>query len=210
MIVVAGYLYLKWWMGKADMVTNAKVKYAGKLFSILGDSISTFEGFNPEGFNVFYCGENCSTTGVVSPEWTWWYQVIHTLGGSLLVNNAWSGSRIARSREREAQFPAACSDERTSGLHRDDIQPDVIIVFMGTNDWFFEVPLKTGMFSQMGMHRDDTEFSYAYDLMLKKLQTNYPTAKVWCCTLGEAYIADHSEFIFPGDIWGCLCLSIIR
>ena len=174
-------------------------RYDGKQFSILGDSISTFEGCNPEGYNLFYCGENCSATGVVSQERTWWYQVIHPLGGSLLVNNAWSGSRIARSPDQAVQFPAACSDERTNGLHHGDIRPDVVIIFMGTNDWFFEVPLKTGILSHIGTRRDDTEFGYAYDLTLKKLRANYPLAEVWCCTLGEAYIADHTEFAFP---WG--------
>lgn len=178
-------------------------RYAGKQFSILGDSISTFEGCNPEGYSIFYCGENCRVTGVVSPERTWWYQVIHALGGKLLVNNAWAGSRIARSPERETQFPAACSDERTNGLHRGHVRPDIIIIFMGTNDWFFKVPLKTGMFSRWGIvGRDDMEFGCAYDLTLKKLRLNYPLAEVWCCTLGEAYVVDHPEFIFPGEHTG--------
>ena len=174
-------------------------EYLGRRFSILGDSISTFEGCNPEGYNLFYCGENCTLTGVTAPEQTWWYQVIRSLEGELLVNNSWSGSRVARSPERKAQFPAACSDERTNDLHRDDMLPDVIIIFMGTNDWFFEVPLKTGFLSRLGLHGDDTEFGYAYDLMLKKLRTNYPLAEIWCCTLCEAYIAVHPEYKFP---WG--------
>ncbi len=173
--------------------------YFGKRFSILGDSISTFEGCNPDGYNLFYSGENCRLTGVVTPEQTWWHQIIHSLGGKLLVNNSWSGSRVARTPERKAQFPAACSDERTNGLHYSDVLPDVIIIFMGTNDWYFNVPLKTGFLSRLGSRADDTEFSYAYDLMLKKLRTNYPLAEIWCCTLCEAYIADHPEYKYP---WG--------
>lgn len=180
-------------------MSDSNKLYAGQWFSILGDSISTFEGCNPEGYNLFYYGENCKMTGVVASELTWWYQTIQNLGGKLLVNNSWSGSRVARSPERWTQFPAACSDERTNGLHRGDVLPDVIIIFIGTNDWFFKVPLKTGLFSRIGTHRDDTEFGYAYDLMLKKLRLNYPHAEIWCCTLCKAYIKNCPELEFPWE-----------
>ena len=45
-------------------------------FSILGDSISTFDGCNPDGFAVYYQGERCEQTGVTSSADTWWSQVI--------------------------------------------------------------------------------------------------------------------------------------
>ena len=39
-----------------------KKEYTGKKFSILADSISTFKGCNPEGYNVFYDGEKIAET----------------------------------------------------------------------------------------------------------------------------------------------------
>ena len=49
-----------------------KNKYFGKQFSILGDSISTLEGYNPRGYKVFYAGENSKNSGVITMQDTWW------------------------------------------------------------------------------------------------------------------------------------------
>ena len=86
--------------------------YAGKRFSVLGDSISTFEGYNPPEYNVFYNREKQKVSGVERVEDTWWKKVIDTLGGELLVNNSWSGSLVARQQDQEIYFPSACSEEK--------------------------------------------------------------------------------------------------
>lgn len=122
---------------------QAKNRYFGKQFSILGDSISTLYGYNPKGYNVFYSGDNCEKSGVREMADTWWEQVISFFGGELLVNNSWSGSRVTKLPGRNGLFPSACSDERTSSLHIDSVTPDVIIVYLGTNDWAFGA--NTGM-----------------------------------------------------------------
>ena len=101
---------------------------AGKRrFSILGDSISTFEGCNPTGFRVFYEGERCAATGVREPRDTWWAQVVDALGGELLANGSFSGSMV-----EGAGFPAGDSAERVAALARDGQAPDAVLVFMGT------------------------------------------------------------------------------
>ena len=99
-------------------------------FSILGDSISTFDGCNPDGFAVYYQGERCEQTGVTSSADTWWSQVIERLGGRLLANSSFSGSLV-----EGAGFPAGNSQERIDALAEDGVQPDVVIVFMGINDY---------------------------------------------------------------------------
>ena len=81
-------------------------------FSILGDSISTFDGCNPDGFTVYYQGERCEQTGVTSSADTWWSQVIERLGGRLLANSSFSGSLV-----EGAGFPAGNSQERIDALH---------------------------------------------------------------------------------------------
>ena len=35
-----------------------------KKISILGDSISTLEGYNPRNYKVFYAGDTCKRSGV--------------------------------------------------------------------------------------------------------------------------------------------------
>lgn len=45
-----------------------KNRYFGKEFSVLGDSISTLEGYNPRGYKVFYNRDNCVKSGVMQME----------------------------------------------------------------------------------------------------------------------------------------------
>lgn len=51
-------------------------EFHGKQFSILGDSISTLEGYNQQGYNLFFTGEICQKSGVSDMNDTWWGQVI--------------------------------------------------------------------------------------------------------------------------------------
>ena len=55
-----------------------------KNFSIFGDSISTFEGSNPDDYNVFYNSEMKIRTGIVREVDTWWGRVIDFLTESCL------------------------------------------------------------------------------------------------------------------------------
>lgn len=170
-------------------------RYFGKQFSILGDSISTLDGYNPKGYKVFYAGENCVRSGVTAQKDTWWDKVIDFFGGELLVNNSWSGSRVTKLPEREQLFPSGCSDERTSSLHINDVNPDVIIVYLGTNDWASGV--KTGNETRLLGIDENEYFDTAYNTMLKKLKNRYPESEIWCCTLSETYISKNPDFEFP-------------
>lgn len=170
-------------------------KYYGKQFSILGDSISTLEGYNPKGYKVFYSGDNCSKANILQMSDTWWDKVISFFGGELLVNNSWSGSRVTKLVESEELFPSGCSDERTSSLHINDVKPNVIIVYLGTNDWAFAS--KTGNETRVLEEDENEEFCMAYYNMLKKLKINYPQSEIWCCTLCETFISKNPDFHFP-------------
>ena len=141
-----------------------KRNYRDRQFSVLGDSISTFEGVVPKGYSVYYERENRIRTGVVAPELTWWHKVVSALGGRILKNDSWSGCRVSRLHGSKKQFPSACSSERTSRLHTGDSNPDVIVVFLGTNDWFYKNPLGNGFHLLRGKGHDDTEFLTAYTI----------------------------------------------
>lgn len=174
--------------------------YKNKQFSIFGDSMSTLDGYNPKGYKVFYSGDNSVKSGVIEMKDTWWNKVISFFGGELLRNNSWSGSRVTKLPNHEGLFPSGCSDERTSLLHINDVKPDVIIVYLGTNDWAIGV-LTGARISLLG-EQDNEFFEYAYDNMLRKLKTNYPNSEIWCCTLSTSYISSRSNFSFPHTYGG--------
>ena len=60
--------------------------YKSKYFSILGDSISTLAGYNPQGYEVFYKWDKMLQAGIFEAKDTWWGKVIDELGGKLLIN----------------------------------------------------------------------------------------------------------------------------
>ena len=199
------------------MSNKGATKYSGRYFSILGDSISTLKGYNPEGYSVFYEGSNCEKSGVNGIEDTWWGQVINYFGGELLVNNSWSGSQVAKVPNQFGLFPSGCSDERTNGLHKDGKYPDVIIVYLGTNDWARAVqpdikiigwrnentsdsndPLTQKTIEpEICGNIDETVFSVAYSEMIQKIERNYPNAEIWCCTLNTTIMSNNPTFKFP-------------
>ncbi len=156
-----------------------KEKYKNKLFSILGDSVSTLDGHSkPEG-SSYYEGSKKQEASIFAPADTWWGQIIDYLGGDLLVNNSISGSMVCK--HRMCEIPSyGCSNERTSALSENGKDPDVIIVYLGTNDWGFGMKPTP---NRKEYENDLDIFSVAYDLMLSKLQKNYPKAEIWCLTL---------------------------
>lgn len=111
----------------AQAAINTSV-YAGKTLSIYGDSISTFQGWIPEGNATWYY-----TTGNGMPngvEDAYWKKLLGALGMTLMVNNSWSGRRVSGS-EANAGWKAANIAQLASG----GTVPDVILIEMGTNDF---------------------------------------------------------------------------
>ncbi len=171
-------------------------KYKDKKISILGDSISTFEGVSMPKDASFYDAQNKLLSNVITVCDTWWGQVINQLQAKLWVNNSISGSTVTFHPSYEIES-YGCSDERTSSLHKDGINPDVIIVYLGTNDWGAGVKV----FDENNFD-DLNVFFNAYVKMLKKIKQNYPDAEIWCVTLGKSRCSAKSDFEFPYCING--------
>ncbi len=157
-----------------------------KLVSILGDSISTFEGFNPPGYAVYYDKELQALNGLESVYDTWWAKVNRALQAHLCVNNSYSGSCVSGDR-----FPAGCSDERIDHLSPSGYDPDIILIYLGFNDFGYGVRLENRT------HRDPLCFSDAYDLMLKKIKQKYPSSVIVCGTLMRTAVRDRDRWTFP-------------
>ncbi len=172
-------------------------------FSVLGDSISTFEGLIPEGWRLYYDKHFREDTGVIEPSDTWWGHVIDHFGGKLLVDGAFSGSLV-----EGAGFPAGDSDERVAALAKDGVSPDVILIYIGINDYGWggaraqaagrgnarpvclegaaePAPAVAGVASADALSR----FAAAYESMLSRVRAAYPQARVWCVT----HCAGHSR-----------------
>lgn len=169
--------------------------YKNKYFSILGDSISTFEGISEPKTAVHYNKDLKISAGMPTVLDTWWGRVIDGLGGKLLVNNSWSGSTVCKLPAHETTS-YGCSDERTSSLAKDGVLPDVIIVFLGENDWGagFQVTQSRTLRSSK---TDCRVFSIAYRTMIEKIKTNYPLAEIWCMTLPISCWLVKENFQFP-------------
>ena len=141
-------------------------KYVGKTVSILGDSISTYKGFIPEGYATFY---PYSTAGLSNYNETWWMQVINKLGMKLHANNSWGGSCVSSG----TGSSATVNDERLSTLLVDGVAPDVIIIFMGNNDCA----------SKYVQH---STFDSSYKTMMDKIKKLCPNAEIVIMTLPPA------------------------
>lgn len=174
-------------------------KYRNKLFSFMGDSITTLEGFNPPGYSVFYDSSICLRAGIGGVTDTWWGKVVDSVHGKLLVCDAWSGCRVSRLPGANGLFPSGCSNERIDALKKNGQLPDVIVIYLGTNDWAYGVPVR---YSRKESADPYGCFDQSYKTMLKGIRASYPKAQVWCCTLCPTYIEKKPEFHFPFSYGG--------
>jgi lysophospholipase L1-like esterase len=148
--------------------------------SIMGDSISTFRGYIPDGYNVFFPDSGA----VTEVNDTWWKQVVDDLGLTLCTNASSSASTCAGDSTSKSDPQVGCDDMRVSDLAgADGESPDIIIVYMGTNDFIECIPLGTNDGTAKVAEGNIQNFSDAYTLMLDKLQTKYPQAAIYCCTI---------------------------
>lgn len=118
--------------------TNPREKPVNpKRVSIIGDSISTFYGWMPNGYTSHYPnGNNCDVTTV---EKTWWYRLIYDYmqNAVLDMNLSFSNSTVTQNSDpnNTSQYWYGhdfCSRFiECSGMGR----PDIIVIHGGTNDY---------------------------------------------------------------------------
>ena len=184
-------------------------------FSILGDSISTLAGATPPGWRTHYEGE-VHVDGVTESAHTWWGQVIDHFGGHLVANAAFSGSVV-----EGFGFPAGDSPERVAALAGADGElPDVVLVFMGINDYGWgggrnqvmgeslsasarpeDLPGPREVAMAVGPEALD-RFGRAYASMLSRVRALAPQADIWCLTLSPATSPSAAESCYKYSIRG--------
>lgn len=164
----------------------------GKKLSILGDSISTYSGYIASGYGAFY-----PRNDVDSVNKTWWGKLMDLTGMELLVNASWSGTRVTGDAVEKTNGEVGWSDARVNALKSGNTNPDIIICYIGINDWGGSGPATVGTFdSKVEIDltpRKITNISEAYALMLYKIRSTYPNAAVYCITQLEGRAASSTQ-----------------
>lgn len=160
--------------------SETEMTLEGLGLSIMGDSISTYDGYIPEGFVVFY-PQNGEVKDVSQ---TWWMKLLDDTGMELCMNDSSSGSTCVGDSLDIDNPQYGCSGYRISLIAgKQGKMPDIIIVYMGTNDLLKGIPLGDNDGTQLVEEGMVENFSDAYTLILDQLESNYPMAQIYCCTL---------------------------
>ena len=169
---------------------NVETSFQGKVISILGDSISTFEGWIPvsDGHNLTHRKRYPQSDLLTDVKLTWWHKLITNLGAKLGINDSWAGSRVHNSAtSNSGDFgPDACmaSITRITNLGANGT-PDIILFYGGTNDVGGKVT--PGEFDSTENHttvdltsKTWSTFADAYKTAIMRLQYYYPDTKIIC------------------------------
>lgn len=159
----------------------------GKSISFLGDSITTFEGYSNNVKYNYTIGSNAVwyNTSKLNVNDTYWKQTIDKFDLDLVVNNAWSGSQCSGTGES-----AACNTRATQLHNTSGTDPDIIVVYIGIND--FDRGVEVGTYSNVNdiydtktksYIGDTTKFAQAYATMIHKIKQRYSEADVYVCNL---------------------------
>lgn len=156
----------------AEQIINNTNGLNGKTISIIGDSISTYDGYIPEGNETYY-----PRYGIDNVNKTWWKMLIDELGLNLIVNQSWSGSRITNV-SNGTRIPFI-DESRLGSLG----SPDIIIVEGGLNDYWQSSPSSLGEFIKETNPAtfDKSVFRQAYQYLCYELQKRYPASDIFIC-----------------------------
>ena len=168
-------------------------KFFGKKIAIIGDSISTFGGYLPsdiEGYDGVQYAKMYPAGDVGNVNDCWWAIMAQQLGLNIdtdIMNCSWSTSTVCGNSESTNKAKAACSDRRIADLSLKGT-PDIVICYIGVNDWSYGNALGTWQPSDtIPSEGNITSFKEAYALMINKIHLSYPYARVFCCTFLDIY-----------------------
>ena len=169
------------------IIYNIK-KYLRKLccmnnLLIFGDSYSTFKGYIPDGYAVYYHEED-GNTDVRNVKETWWHQVITEKNLNLVLNNSWSGSTIGYTgygnadNSQSSSFIFRLNQLKEKGFFQEN-EINTVFVFGGTNDNWANAPLgelKYDNFEKQDLYSVLPAIAY----FLKTLKETLPNADIYC------------------------------
>ena len=111
---------------------------------IFGDSYSTYKGYNPEGYSIYYSDERTAEPVVAGVEKTWWRILARENQLDIVMNDSFSGSTVCNTvRESltvESSFISRIDKYIESGFF-DESKIDFMLIFGGTNDSWIDAPI---------------------------------------------------------------------
>ena len=158
---------------------------------IIGDSISTFYGWIPEGYVAYY--PHTATTGSITEvSQTWWYRLVYTLMPDAVLdrNLSYSATCVAKT-GTESQYDRNDFVTRVDEYGFDN--PDIVIIHGGTNDRRVSLgeaaPLGNYDFDIPAEELDRYSFRPAYICLVKKILGKWPGVRI-VCVIGDSLNQD--------------------
>lgn len=158
---------------------------------IFGDSYSTFEGYIPEGYDIYYYKDGRSNGEVTRVEETWWHRVITETGSKLVLNDSWSGSAIChtgyggRDKSESSSFVSRFLRLRREGFFSEN-KIDTVFIFGGTNDTGNDSPLGESMYENIEKE-DLYNVLPAISYLMAELKSTLPEARI-CFVVNDEYL----------------------
>lgn len=151
---------------------------------IIGDSYSTFRGYVPAGYEVYYAEEIIRETDLTQVSQTWWYQVMEKTGLRLILNDSWCGAPIGYTGydgedcSRTSSFIHRLRQLKEEGFFcKNEIH--TVFAFGGTNDSWADAPL--GAVQWADFAEKDLYFVLpAICCFFRELREALPRAEIYC------------------------------
>jgi lysophospholipase L1-like esterase len=142
--------------------------------SILGDSYSTFKGYVVPDTNAVWYPQKPENNDVQDIRQLWWYQLIREHGYRLCQNNSFSGATICNTGYDKEDYSDRSFCTRLWYLG----DPDIILMFGGTNDSWAHSPI--GDYQYGDWEKSDLyKFRPAIAYLLANLQNRYPGTEIY-------------------------------
>lgn len=148
---------------------------------IIGDSYSTFKGYVPEGYALYYTGD--SGTDLKSVEETWWKRFVNETRVNLVLNDSWSGSTVCYTGRQSPEYGYRSSFvNRIHLMIKDNFfkknNIDTVFIFGATNDSWLDTTPKGEL--QLSDFKEEDLYSTlpAIGYMLKTLKEEMPDGNI--------------------------------
>ena len=142
--------------------------------SILGDSYSTFKGYVVPDTNAVWYPQKPENNDVQDIRQFWWHQLIREHGYRLCQNNSFSGATICNTGYDKEDYSDRSFCTRLWYLG----DPDIILMFGGTNDSWAHSPI--GDYQYGDWEKSDLyKFRPAIAYLLANLQNRYPGTEIY-------------------------------
>lgn len=148
-------------------------RYGPDAICVLGDSLSTFTGYMPDGYNAHY-----PTGDVLTVDAMWWHIVMRAMRLDMNYVTVNAISQTSYIDQNDASLPPAYDTTRINALGADHY-PSYIFVMMGTNDPFMNhigdmvyEPTISGLESLTNTSTRGAA------LTIRKLQNKYPSSRI--------------------------------